>query len=152
MNHHEKYREQLTLAAAGALEEHEERDVLNHAATCAECAATLQELQAVTGALRHLPVAQPPLEIVQRSIARAALEMAETADRHQRRNALGLALAAAWLMTLVSAGALKAVLALTGATIGLWFSLVVMTALTGSATVAVLCASPVGTRVLRRQG
>jgi anti-sigma factor RsiW len=102
MNEHEKLREQLSLAAAGALGVDEEQRVLQHAATCAECAAELEQWRLLTGSLRRLPTPQPRGEVVERAIARAALRLNEEIEQRASRRVMIFLLAFAWILTLAS--------------------------------------------------
>ncbi len=49
MNDHDRIRELFPLAAAGALDESEERDLSAHLASCADCAAELEGWQRSDG-------------------------------------------------------------------------------------------------------
>jgi len=99
---HDKLRDQLSLAAAGALQPDEEQRVLLHAASCAECAAELGEWRALAGGLRRLPTPQPRGEVVERAMARAAMRFAEETEYRSNRRVMVFLVAFAWILTLAS--------------------------------------------------
>ena len=99
---HDKLREQLSLAAAGALGADEEQQVLQHATSCAECAAELAEWRSLAGGLRRLPTPQPRGEIVERALARATMRFAEEAEHRANRRVMVFLVAFAWILTLAS--------------------------------------------------
>ena len=99
---HEKLREELSLAAAGALGRDEEQRVLLHAASCEECAAELEEWRSLAGGLRRLPTPQPRGEVVERSIALAAMRFAEESEYRSNRRVMIFLVAFAWILTLAS--------------------------------------------------
>ena len=99
---HDKLREQLSLAAAGALGADEEQRVLLHAETCAECADELAEWRSLAGGLRRLPTPQPRGEVVERAVARAAMRFAEEAEYRSNRKVLVFLVGFAWILTLAS--------------------------------------------------
>jgi anti-sigma factor RsiW len=102
MKEHDKLREELSLAAAGALRDDEEQRVLRHAESCADCAAELAEWQSITGGLRRLPTPQPRGEVVERAVARAAIRFAEEAEYRSNRKIMFSLVAFAWVLTLAS--------------------------------------------------
>lgn len=102
MKEHDKLREQLSLAAAGVLTPDEEQRVLQHAATCAKCAAELEEWRLLTGSLRRLPTPQPRGEVVERAIARAAIRLNEEIEQRANRRVMIFLVAFAWVVTLAS--------------------------------------------------
>jgi predicted anti-sigma-YlaC factor YlaD len=87
---HETIAALLPLSAAGMLNPAEERAVREHVRECAECAARLEELAEAGGMLGSLPAVVPPADLVLRTQARVAAELAVAADR-KRGGALALA-------------------------------------------------------------
>lgn len=102
MNDHDVIRRMLALAAAGALEPSEERQVAAHVQSCADCAAELEEWQLVAGGLRHLPTPQPPASLVERARARAEARLAEEAEYRLHRGVMVFLVFFAWALTLMS--------------------------------------------------
>jgi anti-sigma factor RsiW len=102
MKEHDKLREQLSLAAAGALPPDEEERLLLHAATCAECADELAEWRLISGGLRRLPTPQPRGEVVERALALASMRFAEEAEHRSNRRVMVCLVAFAWVLTLAS--------------------------------------------------
>jgi len=102
MKEHGKLREQLSLAAAGVLAPDDEQRVLQHAASCAECAAELEEWRLLAGSLRRLPTPQPRGEVVERAIARAAMRLNEEIEQRAHRRLMISLVAFAWIVTLAS--------------------------------------------------
>jgi len=102
MSDHEKIRELLALAAAGALEAGEEEQVTNHIRSCAECSAELEDWRLLASGLRHLPTPQPRPIIVERARARAEIGFAEEAERRWHRIVMISVVLFAWVLTLLS--------------------------------------------------
>ena len=102
MNDHEKIRELLALAAAGALEPAEEEQVTKHMRSCEACAAELEEWRLLAGGLRRLPTPQPRAIIVERARARAEIGFAEEAERRWHRIVMISVVLFAWALTLLS--------------------------------------------------
>jgi len=75
----ESVRELLALSAAGLLDASEDRRVREHARECAGCAASLETLGGIAGALRRMSAPPPPAGLVYRTQMLAAAE----ADRRQ---------------------------------------------------------------------
>lgn len=104
MNTHEhnEIRELLTLAAAGALDAQEQKQVEAHLQSCAECRAEFTLWSRLTGALEELPTPQAPMGLVERT--RLKLEkQAELAAERRRQHWLFFWLTAfAWVSTLVT--------------------------------------------------
>src|SRR5215475_9695489 len=88
----------LALSAAGLLEPEEQRRVDTHVRECSDCAAELEALGAIAGALERQAAPHPPAGLVYRTQIQVAIE----ADRRQgARLALG-ASALGWLLALVT--------------------------------------------------
>ena len=148
---HESYRELLALAVAGALDEHEEREVREHLATCAECAAEMRAWQATAGSLRTLATPQPRVEVVQRTQVAAMHALAIAQEKRERRNGLALAIAASWLVTAASMSLLQALFARWWPQAASGAALVILLIVTWSAAGTIVCASNVRERFLGRQ-
>jgi anti-sigma factor RsiW len=82
---HEKIRELLALAAAGALTPEEELLVARHRETCDECSAELERWDVLTGGLRRLPTPQPRATVVERARAQAETRLAEEIEHRWQR-------------------------------------------------------------------
>jgi anti-sigma factor RsiW len=102
MDSHDKIRELLGLAVAGALDAGEEKRVERHAATCAACAAELENWRLLASGLRRLPTPQPGKLVVERTRARAEMRMAEEIESRGQSRVMVLLLGFAWIVTLAS--------------------------------------------------
>jgi anti-sigma factor RsiW len=102
MDSHEKIREMLSLAAAGALEAEEERRVMSHIVSCAECAAELEDWKLLAGGLRRLPTPQPRASVVERARAGAEVRLTEEAEHRWHRMVMISLVAFAWVLTFAS--------------------------------------------------
>ena len=85
---HEKIRELLALAAAGALSPEEELRVARHQETCDKCATELQGWRVLTEGLRRLPTPQPGAAVVERARARAEVRFAEEIEHRWNRTVI----------------------------------------------------------------
>ena len=104
MTTHETIRRLLALSAAGLLDAPDERRVCQHVAVCAECAAALDELAAVTADLSRLPAPTAPPDLLARTEARVAAELAAQAGlRHGALLAVSAGLFA-WMAALAAWG------------------------------------------------
>jgi anti-sigma factor RsiW len=86
MNPCELMASRLALSAAGLLDPAGEREVRAHAGECPACAARLESLGNLAGALAALPAPRPPEDLELRTQARLAADWNTTEDR--RREAL----------------------------------------------------------------
>jgi anti-sigma factor RsiW len=102
MNEHAEIRELLTLAAAGALDEADQRRVEEHLRGCPDCGVELAAWQRLTGALEALPTQQAPAGLVERT--RWKLESRAAAKEGHRWNGMALVWLTvfAWMSTLLS--------------------------------------------------
>src|SRR5438874_1855924 len=94
----EQVRDLLALSAAGLLDPPEARRVAEHVRECAACAAELESLGDLAGALGRLPAPHPPAGLVYQT----QLAIAAETDRRQGGR---LALAAgvlAWIIALAT--------------------------------------------------
>jgi len=102
MSEHDKIRELLALAAAGALTSAEEKQVAEHVRSCIACSNELGAWQPIAGDLRRLPTPQPSSWLVQATLARAEAKLTEQAERDWNRRVMIVVVAFAWLLTIVS--------------------------------------------------
>ncbi|MGA8145399.1 MAG: zf-HC2 domain-containing protein [Candidatus Acidiferrales bacterium] len=102
MNEHNKIRETLALAAADALDPRESEQVMQHARTCPECSAELEQWQLLTRGLRQLPTPQPSADLVQRTCTRAEAWLVDEREHVWNRRVMVSLVAFAWALTLSS--------------------------------------------------
>jgi predicted anti-sigma-YlaC factor YlaD len=102
MDEHAAIRELLTLAAAGALDDADERRVEDHLRGCLDCRAELAGWQRLTGALEALPTPQAPLALVERTRSRMERHALLRLERSQNRNLLIWLTVFAWASTLIT--------------------------------------------------
>jgi len=139
MTTHETIRQLLPLSAAGFLDPADERRVRQHVHECAECATALDELAAVSSDLRHLPAPMAPPDLLARTEARMAAELAaQSGHRHAETLAVCAGLFA-WMATLATWGLYRF---LTGSAGWLaWLVLTTVPAYMAAGAVAVMFAS-----------
>ena len=139
MTTHETIRQLLALSAAGLLDAADERRVREHVRECAECSTALEDLAAVSAGLGRLPVPVAPADLLARTEARVAAELAAQASlRHGAMLAVGAGLFA-WMAALVVWGLYRF---LTGSAGWLaWLVLTTVPAYMAAGAVAVLFAS-----------
>lgn len=102
MNEHDKFRELLPFAAAGALESSEEARLIAHVSHCSDCAGKLDRLQQIGAALRGIPTPQAPSALVSRTILLAQNRFAEESARRTERRIMVLILVLSWAFVAVS--------------------------------------------------
>ncbi len=119
---HEKIRELLALAAAGALTNAEEKQVADHVVSCVSCSNELEAWRPIASELRRLPTPQPSSWLVQSTLARAEAKLAEQAERDWNRRAMVFVVAFAWLLTIASWQVFHLVSGIFGNLIGAQFS------------------------------
>ena len=102
MSEHDKVRELLALAAAGALSPAEEKQVAEHLRSCVSCSNQLDAWQPIVTELRRLPTPQPSPWLMQATLARAEAKLAEQAEHDWNRRVVIFVVAFAWLLTLAS--------------------------------------------------
>jgi anti-sigma factor RsiW len=102
MNDHDKIRELLGIAVAGALTGDEQELVDHHMSECAACARELSEHRLLAAALRSLPAPQPSAELVARTHARVALRMKTQADQRWEQWVMILLMLFGWLLAVAS--------------------------------------------------
>jgi anti-sigma factor RsiW len=99
---HEKIRELLALAAAGALGPEEDLLVARHLESCDECSAELERWRVLTGGLRRLPTPQPRAATVERALAQAEIRLAEEMEHRWNRAVMIFLIVYAWIVTIAS--------------------------------------------------
>ena len=102
MSEHDKIRELLALAAAGALTSAEEKQVAEHVRSCSSCSDELADWQPLANDLRRLPTPQPSPWLVQTTLARAEAKLSEQAEHDWNRRVMIFVVAFAWLLTIAS--------------------------------------------------
>jgi hypothetical protein len=102
MNEHEKIRELLALAAAGALTCAEEKQVAEHVRSCVACSNELEAWRPIASELRRLPTPQPSSWLVQATLARAEAKLTEQDEHDWNRRLVIIVVAFAWLLTMAS--------------------------------------------------
>ena len=104
MTAHETIRQLLALSAAGLLDAADERRVREHLRQCAECSTALEELATISADLGRLPAPMAPPDLLARTQARVAAELAaQTGLRHGAILAVGACLFA-WMAALATWG------------------------------------------------
>ena len=99
---HDEIRELLSLAAAGALNAHEDQRVSTHLRSCPSCAAELASWQAIEAGLRRIPTPQAPPALVARTIARAQMRFAQELERRSERKVMVLIIVFSWIFVALS--------------------------------------------------
>ena len=102
MNEHDKIRELLALAAAGALTSVKEKQVAEHVRSCIACSNELAAWRPIASGLRRLPTPQPSPWLAQVTLARAEAKLTEQAEHDWNRRAMIVVVAFAWLLTIAS--------------------------------------------------
>jgi hypothetical protein len=102
MNEHDKVRELLALAAAGALTAAEEKQVAEHVRSCVSCSNELDAWGRIATELRRLPTPQPSSWLLQATLARAEAKIADEAEHVCNRHVIIFVVTLAWLLTIAS--------------------------------------------------
>lgn len=102
MTEHEKIRELLGLAAAGALSPDDEQQVAVHLRTCEACVRDMESWQSIAGHLRRLPTPQPPAGLVQRARLLAEQRLLEETDYRWQRGVMVFVVVFSWVLMIVS--------------------------------------------------
>jgi hypothetical protein len=102
MSEHDKIRELLALAAAGALTSAEEKQVAEHVRSCIACSNELDAWRPIASELRRLPTPQPSSWLVQATLARAEAKFTEQAEHDWNGRLMIVVVAFAWLLTIAS--------------------------------------------------
>lgn len=91
--------DRLALAAAGALDPGERRQVDTHLRECRECADRAEQWQALGDGLRDLPGATPSASLLARTRAAVERRQAEREEQTWNRAALGFVIVFGWTLT-----------------------------------------------------
>jgi anti-sigma factor RsiW len=102
MSEHNKIRELLTLAAAGALSGSEEERVADHLRSCNACSKEMEAWQAIAGDLRRLPAPQARAGLVERARSLAEARLAEQAEYRWQSRVMAFVVGFSWLLTIAS--------------------------------------------------
>jgi len=102
MSEHDKIRDLLALAAAGALTSAEEKQVAEHVRSCSSCSDELAAWRPIASELRRLPTPQPSSWLVQATLARAEAKFSEQAEHDWNRRVMICVVAFAWLLTIAN--------------------------------------------------
>jgi len=102
MSEHDKVRELLVLAAAGALTAAEEKRVAEHVRSCVLCSNELERWRPIATELRRLPTPQPSAWLFQATLARAEAKLADEAEYVWNRRVIIFVMTLAWLLTIAS--------------------------------------------------
>jgi anti-sigma factor RsiW len=102
MTEHERTRELLALAAAGALAPEEIRRVEEHAASCTACACEMEAWRSLSQRLRRLPTPQPRPEVVERARALAEARLRQAAEDRGYLRMMVFLVVFAWVLMLAS--------------------------------------------------
>jgi len=102
MSEHDKIRERLALAAAGALTDAEENQVAEHVRSCIACSNEFETWRPIATELRRLPTPQPSSWLLQATLARAEAKLTEQAEHDWNRRVITFVVTFAWLLTIGS--------------------------------------------------
>ncbi len=102
MSEHDKIRELLALAAAGALTAAEEKQVAEHVRSCVSCSNEFDAWRPIAAELRRLPAPQPSSWLAQATLARAEAKLTEQAEHDWNRRVMIFVLSFAWLLTIAT--------------------------------------------------
>jgi anti-sigma factor RsiW len=101
MKEHLITQELLTLAAAGVLNEAEQRQVEQHLQGCEACRAEFDEWIRVAGALKELPIPQAPPRLVVQT-QRLLTHFAGIKRRQSSQAGIALLIASSWVFALMT--------------------------------------------------
>jgi anti-sigma factor RsiW len=102
MNQHEKIREQMPLATAGALDDSEERELSGHLAACGDCSAEFEQWREMGAGLRRMPTPQAPSAMVERVRASLVAQVMVRAEQRANRRTMVWLVLFAWTTTLAT--------------------------------------------------
>ncbi len=102
MSEHEKIREMLALAAAGALTQAEEAAVAAHVRSCVDCANELDSWRSIARAICQLPTPQPSPQLVRITLARAERKLTDQMEHDSNRRVMIFVVVFAWVLTAAS--------------------------------------------------
>nr|HEV7953010.1 zf-HC2 domain-containing protein [Candidatus Acidoferrales bacterium] len=102
MNQHEKIREQMPLATAGALDDNEERELSRHLSACGDCSAEFEQWRELGAGLRRMPTPQAPSAMVERVRATLMAQVMARAEQRANRRTMAWLVLFAWTTTLAT--------------------------------------------------
>jgi anti-sigma factor RsiW len=102
MNSHEKIREQMPLATAGALDSNEERELSGHLSECSDCSAEFEQWRELGAGLRRMPTPQAPSAMVERVRATLMAQVMARAEQRSNRRTMVWLVLFAWTTTLAT--------------------------------------------------
>lgn len=111
---HDRLREQIALAAAGALSQVELKTLMEHAAGCEACRRELELWGSYAGGLRQLPQPSIPGDLFARTYRRVLEERAATVERRHNTWMIGALGLLSWVSSFVTWIVVRA---LTGGTV-----------------------------------
>lgn len=102
MNEHDKIREQMPLATAGALDADEERELSGHLAKCGDCSTEFEQWRELGAGLRRMPTPQAPSAMVERVRATLMAQVMARAEQKSNRRMMAWLVLFAWTTTLAT--------------------------------------------------
>ena len=102
MNAHEKVREQMPLATAGALDTTEERELSSHLAECSDCSTEFEQWRELGAGLRRMPTPQAPTALVERVRTNLMAQVLARAEQRSNRRTMAWLVLFAWTTTLAT--------------------------------------------------
>ena len=102
MDEHAVVRDQLTLAAAGALDAAGQRQVEEHLRHCAACRAEFEAWSRLGGAMEALPTPQAPPGLLDRTLRQLEVRASARAERRHSRALLVWVTVLGWAGTLIT--------------------------------------------------
>lgn len=102
MDVHALIRDRLTLAAAGALDATDQRQVEEHLRQCAACRAEFEAWGRLGGALEALPTPQAPPGLLERTIRQLEMRAQVRPERRYSRSLLAWITMLGWAATLLT--------------------------------------------------
>jgi anti-sigma factor RsiW len=102
MSEHEKIREQMPLATAGALDANEERELSGHLSECSACSAEFEQWRELGVGLRKMPTPQAPSAMVERVRASLMAQLLVRAEQRANRRTIVWLVLFGWTATLAT--------------------------------------------------
>jgi anti-sigma factor RsiW len=102
MSEHEKIREQMPLATAGALDGSEERELSGHLMECSKCSVEFEQWRELGAGLRRMPTPQAPSAMVERVRASLMAQVMSRAEQRANRRTMAWLVLFAWTTTLAT--------------------------------------------------
>lgn len=102
MSDHEHIRSQMPLAAAGALDADEERELSVHLSECSDCSAEFEKWRELGAGLRRMPTPQAPAAMVERVRVTLMTQVYAQAEQRSNRRMLAWLVLFGWTTTLAT--------------------------------------------------